>query len=84
MNLEQAIYEGALTAVGDPIFLGFLVFGFFLGFVVLQGQNLTGKMVILVPAGILALAFMPNWVSILFGLVCGGILYLAINKFITR
>lgn len=82
--IEQQIYEGALSMVGDPIFLGFLVFGFFLGFAIMQGQKFAGMMLILTPAGILALAFFPSYVTLLFALVLGFILALAINKLISR
>lgn len=82
--LEQYIYEGALQAVGDPILLGLLVFGFFIGFVTLQGQRLEGKMAILAPAVFLALAFLPSVVTVLVGLVFGFILYLALMRLLSR
>ena len=78
--LEQMIYESAVQSVGDPIILGLLTFGFFLGFVAMQGQRLEGKIFVLVPALILSLAFMPPVVTILAGLILGGILYLALRK----
>lgn len=81
---EQLIYEGALSVAGDPIFIGLLVFGFFLGFALLQGQKFAGFMLILVPGAILAIAFMPNYVVIILGLILGVILALALNKLITR
>lgn len=79
--LEQMIYENAVQTVGDPIVLGLLTFGFFLGFVLMQGQRLEGKIMVLVPALLLSLAFMPPVVTIVSGLVLGGILYLALRKF---
>jgi hypothetical protein len=83
-GFEALMYQGALTAVGDPVFIGFLVFGFFFGFVVMQGQNLPGKTLVLVPAAILALAFLPSWVYIIFGVFLGFILSLALGKLIAR
>jgi hypothetical protein len=83
-GFETLMYQGALTAVGDPIFIGFLVFGFFFGFVVMQGQNFAGKMLILTPAGILALAFFPSYIVLMFGLILGYILSLALNKLLAR
>jgi len=83
-GFEALIYQGALSAVGDPIFLGFLVFGFFLGFAMMQGQKFAGMILITVPAGILALAFFPSYMVLIFGVVLGFILAIALNKLITR
>jgi hypothetical protein len=83
-SIEEYIYEGALTAVGDPILLGLCVFGFFLGFVTLQGQSLVGKISIIVPATFLALAFLPSVATVLVGLVFGFILYLALMRLLSR
>jgi len=84
--LEQLIYQGFMTMVGDPLFLGFLVLGFFGTFVMLQGTRIDHKLAILVPAFILAMAVglsSPNFVVLVI-LMLSGILAAAILKFTGR
>ena len=81
--LEEFIYNGMLQLVGDPIFLGLLVFGFFLGFVLLQNTRYDSKLVILASASLLMLAFIPP-LAVVFALVAAGIMYLGYLKFVSR
>lgn len=83
-TFERIIYEGAIWSVGDPMILGLIVFVFFAGFVMLQNIPQTAKIVILSGAGILALAFMPTWVIIIFGLIAAVIVYFGLMRVTTK
>jgi predicted branched-subunit amino acid permease len=77
--LEEYIANGFLTIVGDPMYIGFLVLAFFAGFVLLQNVNTTQKIAILVPAGILAAAFIPFFL-VFVALISAALVYLGIMR----
>ena len=77
-GIESMFDEGMRSVVGDPTFIGLLIWIFFGGFVMLQNTRIDVKMAIMVPATFLAMAFFPtNIPMILFGLFCSFILYFA-------
>jgi hypothetical protein len=82
-GLETMFSDGFTNTVGDPIFLGLILVGFLGAFVMLQGLRLDGKMLILVPALLLASAFIP-FLPVLLGLALGFVLWLAISKMDAR
>ncbi|MDD3906562.1 MAG: hypothetical protein PHS46_08615 [Candidatus Omnitrophica bacterium] len=79
IELENWAGDGFAQTVGDPIFMGILLLGFFFGFTMLQGLGFSGKLLILVPVAILAFPFIP-FLPVFLGLVCAFILYLALAK----
>jgi len=81
---EEMMYNGAVWTVGDPMFLGLLVFVFFAGFVMLQNIPTSAKVLVLAGASILALAFMPTWIIILVGLALAGLLYLGVMRWMNK
>lgn len=81
---EEIIYEGAVWTVGDPTFIGLLVFIFFAGFVMLQNLPTSGKVLIIAGGALLGLAFMPTWVAVMFGLIFSGILFLGLWRLLNR
>lgn len=81
--LESYIADGFAQTVGDPIFLGILVIVWFLGFTIMQGTRIDAKLVIMVPALLLATAFIP-FLGILISLVFAALIYLAIMKLTNR
>jgi hypothetical protein len=81
---EELIYDGTLSVLGDPIYLGMLVLVFFVGFVILQGVNNTAaKGAIIFPAVLLATAFIP-FGALLIGIFIGFVLYLALMKIVGK
>jgi len=83
-GLESIFYNGFLSLVGEPIFLGFIILALFLGWVMVAGFRLDAKLLGIVPALILAAAFMPAVMLLIGGLVIAGILYYALMKFMRR
>jgi predicted membrane protein len=83
-GLEAVVYNGMLSLVGEPIFLGFLVLSLFGLWVMVASFRLDAKMLGIVPAIIMAAAFMPIFVLVLGGLALGGILYFGVMKFMRR
>ena len=81
---EDIIYQGAVYTVGDPMWIGLLVFAFFTGFVLLQNIPTSAKVMVLAGAALLALAFMPTWIVVLVGLALAAILYLGVMRWINR
>ena len=80
---ETWVGDSMTSVVGDPLFTGLLILAFF-GMISIVGQTrLDGKLAILLPACILAMAFIP-FLRVLFILFCSGILYLGISRFINR
>lgn len=78
-GIEELIYNGVMEIVGDPVFAGALVLTLFIVFTLLQGIRTDGKIVILVPAFILSLAFIPI-LALPVVLVVSAVLYLGIMK----
>lgn len=81
--LEEMIYNGFLNTVGNPLFLGLLVLGVFSAFVLMQNTRTDAKVVILVPAFILASAFISP-LLVLGGLALSVLLYLSVTKMMSR
>lgn len=79
--LETIMADGFMQVVGDPLFLGIIILGFFGALAMIQGTKLDGKLVIIVPAFILALSFFPPFIVLLFALALAVILFHAFNKF---
>lgn len=78
--IEEMVYNSWLTMAGDQSFIAFLIFGVFAAFVMLQNTRLDVKVLVLVPAFILASAFAPRLAIVIGGLVMGGILFFALMK----
>lgn len=71
--------------VGNPLFLGILVFLTFIGVIILAKIRDDGRIMVIVPAGILALAFLPSWVaSTVVMLVLGAILFYGLHRLVNR
>lgn len=69
--------------VGDPLVSGVLLLAFFGIFVMLQNTRLDGKIVVLVPALVLASLFASIFIAFAV-FFAGGLLYLAFTKFTNR
>ena len=84
-TISAMFYSGALTTVGDPTWLGILVFVFFGGFVMLQNLPTSAKVVIMVPASLLALMLFSSqaW-AILAVLFMGFIVYIGMKRLFNR
>jgi hypothetical protein len=83
-GIEAIFYNGFLSLVGEPIFMGFVVLALIGGWVMVAGMRLDAKLLGVVPAIILAAAFMPALVLLIGGLAMAGILYYALMKFMRR
>lgn len=79
--LEEILAEGFLSVVGDPLFLGLILLGFFGALVFVQGTRLDGKLVVIVPVLLMSLLFLPPWLAIAFAIGMGVVVYLALTKF---
>lgn len=82
-TVEQFMADGFQSSFGDTAVMGILVLAFFGVFVMLQNTRFDAKLAIMVPATILAAAFIP-WFGIVLALVLGVVLYLGIIKLISR
>lgn len=82
-TFEQFLADGFQNSFGDTAIMGIMVLAFFGIFVMLQNTRFDVKLAIMVPAFILASAFIP-WFAILLALVLGTIVYLAVMKLISR
>lgn len=82
--LEDFIGSQASVIVGNPVFIGLLILAFFGALVLLRDVRLEVKILGIGGGFILALAFLPNWLAVLFGLGGALIIYLALMKVITR
>lgn len=80
---ETMIWQAFLDSVGDPVWLGLLIVTFFTAFVMLQGTRLDGKILVIVPALLLAAAFIPI-ITIVIGFGIGGLVFYAIMRFMNR
>lgn len=81
MWLEELFYNSFLSIFGDPIYIGLCVLAFFTGFVFMQNVNTTQKISIIVPASLLAGAFIP-FGGVISGLLIGVFLgFLAMRLF---
>lgn len=82
--IEDLVYFGMLGVLGDPIFMGLFIVGFFGAFVIAQSQtNTSMKIAVFVPAVLLAAAFIP-FLALVIGLVVGFIAYLGLMKLIRK
>ncbi len=77
--LEEIFFNGMLSAVGNPMWLGFLVVGFFLGFVIFQGTRLDVKIFAMTAALILGGIYSP-FIPLFGFLGLGIILYWGIMR----
>ncbi len=83
--IEEMFYNGFMGWAGDPVFLGLLVIAFFFIFVLLQNLRFDGKLVVLIPACLLALAFfMDNLLLLLFALALSLVLFYAFYRLFQR
>ncbi len=80
---EEVIGNGFSDVVGDPTIAGIIFLGFFISFVMLQDTRLDAKLMVLVPAMILSMVYIP-WLGILCALGFGSIVYLALTRFLNR
>jgi hypothetical protein len=78
------IGAGLINIFGSNIFLGLLVIGFFLGFLMIQGARLDMKMAIIIPGFILASIFLDSWMLSLFLLGISVLVYFALSRFWNR
>lgn len=77
--LEEMIFNGFLSSVGDPTFLALLLIGFFLGFTFMQGGRLDIVVLALIPGFLLAASYHPA-VPLVGGLLFSGLLYFTYMK----
>lgn len=83
-QIEDMFSGGFATLVPDSFMLGILVLLFFGTFVILQGTALEVKVLVLIPASLLASLFIP-FISVVMALIVGGIIaYLAFSKLVGR
>ena len=82
--LEEIINEGFMDIFGNPIFIGLFVIGFFVALIFITRQRLDMALLILIPAFIIGMAFMPTELVLLVALGVAVIVYLAIMKFMNR
>lgn len=83
-GIESIFYNGFLSLVGEPIFMGMLVLALIGGWVMVAGMRLDAKLLGIVPAVILAAAFMPALLLLIGGLMMAGLLYFALMKILRR
>jgi len=83
-GIEQIFYEGAMSTVGDPIYIGILVIGFFAACVMFQGQRLDGIILMMIFAFFLAGAFMPIWLLTIGIFAFAFIIFIGLMRLITR
>lgn len=83
-GLETVMYNGMLSLVGEPIFIGFVILAVIAGWVMVAGFRLDAKLLGIVPAIILAAAFIPPFMLLLGGLGIAAVLYYALMKFMRR
>ena len=81
--LETNIADGILQATGSDFFTGLLVLVFFLGITLMQGTRMEAKIAILVPAMLLAAAFIPL-LRIIVALVGAALLWFAYTRMFQR
>lgn len=81
--LEDWIGAQFTSVVGDPTVAGFLFLTFFFLFMMFQGSSFDVKIAVMVPATILSFIFLP-WLAVLFALIVGFVIYLAITKALNR
>lgn len=80
---EKIIYDGAVLAFGDPIFIGVVFIGGVIGIALMSNMRLDGKMLLLVPALLLALSFIPM-LALLLGIFFGVLVYMALLRVTSR
>ena len=78
-----AIGNAVLNAVGDPVYLGLLTLGFFLGLVTLGGSPLDVKLLVLFSAAILAAQYIPV-LAVVIALVFGYVVYWGLMRVIAK
>lgn len=83
MIVENWISQAGASATGNPVFLGLLVLGFFIGFVTLSQTRIDVKLMVMVSAVILASAYIP-WLVVLGSIVFGYITYWGLMKAINK
>ena len=82
--LEDYVGTQMTAVTGDPVFGGILVLLFFVGIVMVNNSRLDVKLMVIVPAFILALVFLPLWVKALFAIAVGFIVFFGIYKMVGR
>jgi len=83
MPLESMIADQAMAAAGNPIFLGLLLLGTFLGIAIVQNTRLDVKVFAFTGGAILAACYMP-FIALFIGLVAGTLVYFALMKIIAK
>lgn len=81
--IEAALANGMLGIVGDPLYTGLLVLGFFAGFVILQNTSLPLKVLIITGAAFLASAFIP-FLGLITALATSALLYAGIMRVVNK
>jgi len=65
---------------GDPLMLGLIVLGFFVAFVMLQRTGMDAKVVILAPACVLAMLFIPSLIWFMLAMFGVFVVYKVLKK----
>lgn len=82
-TIEDMIGSGLATTTGDPVFLGLLFLGFFVGILVVNNASGDIKILVLIPVAVLSVVFMPFLLTPI--VLIGGIMFaLALIKFVNR
>jgi hypothetical protein len=73
MGFFDYMATSIMGVIGDSTIAGLIVLTFFVGSAILQPSKLDAKLVIIVPAVILATALIPWWASVL--AILGGLFF---------
>lgn len=76
--LEQFISSGFANIFGEGIFIGIIFLGLFVGWAIVSRTSFESKLVIIIPAFIMASLFI-NWLLIITLIVCGVLVGLGIH-----
>jgi len=82
--LEDFIGTQGMLIAGNPLFIGILVLAFFTALVLVRRSNLEVRVLAIGGGFLLALAFFPSWLIVLFAMGLAIVMYLAIIRLITR
>jgi len=82
-TIETFISDNVAGIAGNDMYIGLLIIAMFFGISLVSGSRLDAKLMILVPAVLLASAFLPI-LKFLFVVIGGGILWMAMTRLLNR
>ena len=80
---EEVIGNGFTSIVGDQTMIGVLLLAFFGGFLLLQDTRLDVKILIMVPALLLAMTYI-SFFNVVVALILAVLVYAALMKFLNH